>query len=79
MKILKGQLTETRYHWPTVELNKGEQRPLDIEKETVYAENEVTYMSDKLGLHKISNKDPHDYAVSLHCMSPISPIIDSIN
>jgi cysteine dioxygenase len=24
-------------------------------------------MSDKLGLHRISNPDPKEYAVSLHC------------
>lgn len=67
MKILKGSLKETRYSWPTIELNNGELRPLQVDKETLYAENEVTYMSDKLGLHKISNPDPDDFAVSLHC------------
>lgn len=25
-------------------------------------------MSDKLGLHRISNPDPHDFAISLHRM-----------
>lgn len=67
MKILKGKLKETRYLWPTVQLNQDEKCPLRIEKETVFQTNEVTYMSDKLGLHKISNPDPHEYAVSLHC------------
>lgn len=67
MKILKGQLKETRYLWPTVQLNNGDRNPLQIEAEKTYGENEVTYMSDKLGLHKISNPDPEDYAVSLHC------------
>jgi hypothetical protein len=27
----------------------------------------VTYMSDKLGLHRISNPDKDGFAVSLHC------------
>jgi cysteine dioxygenase len=69
MKILKGELKETRYAWPTVQLNNDEKRPLEIERETVYARDEVTYMSDKLGLHKISNLDPDNYAISLHCTS----------
>lgn len=68
MKILKGQLKETRYAWPTVELNKGDSCPLGITKETIFSENEVTYMSDKLGLHKITNVDPDAFAISLHRM-----------
>jgi hypothetical protein len=67
MKILKGQLKETRYAWPTVKLNKGDQCPLETTQETIFSENEVTYMSDKLGLHKITNVDPNDFAISLHC------------
>jgi len=35
-------------------------------KETVYHEGRVTYMADELGLHKISNPDPTNVAVSLH-------------
>ncbi|CAI6333054.1 unnamed protein product [Periconia digitata] len=67
MKILKGKLTETRFEWPTVALNKKELKPLDVISEKTYGQDEVTYMSDKLGLHRISNPDPEDYAVSLHC------------
>jgi cysteine dioxygenase len=69
MKILKGSLTETRYAWPTVDLNKSTDRPLKVLSSKTYKENEVTYMSDKLGLHRISNSDPNNYAVSLHCQS----------
>jgi len=32
----------------------------------MYWENQVTYMADELGLHKISNPDLSDVAVSLH-------------
>jgi cysteine dioxygenase len=67
MKILKGSLTETRYAWPTVDRNNAEDRPLQIMSSKTYQENQVTYMSDKLGLHRISNPDPNEYAVSLHC------------
>lgn len=67
MKILKGSLTETRYAWPTIDRNNAEDRPLQVMSSKTYRENQVTYMSDKLGLHRISNPDPNDYAVSLHC------------
>jgi cysteine dioxygenase len=66
MKILKGSLVETRYAWP---LNQDEDRPLETISNKTYHENEVTYMSDKLGLHRISNPDPLNHAVSLHCKS----------
>ncbi|OJZ83946.1 hypothetical protein ASPFODRAFT_83348 [Aspergillus luchuensis CBS 106.47] len=71
MKILKGSLKETLYAWPDQDkLQNGESSPPQIKKETVYGENQVTYMSDKLGLHRISNPDPNDYAVSLHLYTP---------
>jgi len=66
MKILKGSLTETRYAWPTVDRNNAEDHPLQVLSNKTFEENQVTYMSDKLGLHRISNPDPQDYAVSLH-------------
>ena len=66
MKILKGSLVETRYAWPTIDRNNAEDRPLQTLSSKTYKKDEVTYMSDKLGLHRISNPDLNDYAVSLH-------------
>ncbi|EEH45268.2 cysteine dioxygenase [Paracoccidioides brasiliensis Pb18] len=69
--ILKGSLRETQYAWPEEDkLRKGEPSPLTVTKETLFWENEVTYMSDKLGLHKISNPDPENFAISLHLYIP---------
>jgi predicted metal-dependent enzyme (double-stranded beta helix superfamily) len=62
MKILKGSLTETRYAFP----QQGHDHPLNIISETTHSENEVVYMADELGLHRMSNKGG-DFAVSLHC------------
>lgn len=69
MKILKGSLTETRYAWPTIDLNNSEDRHMQVISEKTYKTDQVTYMSDKLGLHRISNPDKENYAVSLHCKS----------
>ena len=69
MKILQGSLTETRYAWPTVDLNNSEDRHMQVISEKTYQADQVTYMSDKLGLHRISNPDQENYAVSLHCKS----------
>ncbi|RAO64342.1 uncharacterized protein BHQ10_000354 [Talaromyces amestolkiae] len=68
MKILKGSLKETLFSWP--EKGQAPNAPLQITKETVYGENQVTYMSDKLGLHRISNMDPNNVAISLHLYTP---------
>ncbi|MCJ1244183.1 Cysteine dioxygenase [Trapelia coarctata] len=71
MKVLQGSLRETLYDWPGIEgMTDGQSSPLLKKKETIYEENEVTYMSDKLGLHKISNPDPKKVAVSLHLYTP---------
>lgn len=66
MKVLKGTLRETRFSYPDPEVPNAGPRVI---KETTYKENEVTYMADELGLHKISNLDPEQLAVSLHCKS----------
>jgi cysteine dioxygenase len=65
MKVLKGTLRETRYSFP--DQDSASSVPAII-KETTYKENEVTYMSDELGLHKISNPNLERMAVSLHRM-----------
>lgn len=61
MKALKGSLKETRFGSPRNNVTAPR-----VIKETIFGENEVTYMSDDLGLHKISNPDPENVAVSLH-------------
>ncbi|KAF7592568.1 hypothetical protein BBP40_012728 [Aspergillus hancockii] len=71
MKVLKGSLRETLYSWPNQnKIEHGQLSPPQIRRETTYSENQVTYMSDKLGLHKISNSDPDNIAVSLHLYTP---------
>jgi len=71
MKVLKGSLKETLYLWPDRNvINSGKLSPLVTKKETIYFENQVTYMSDDLGLHRITNVDPDNYAVSLHLYTP---------
>ncbi|KAL7628069.1 hypothetical protein AAE478_002265 [Parahypoxylon ruwenzoriense] len=65
MKILRGDITETRYDFP----EGDEQKPMRLKSEKVHNENAVAYMADELGLHRVSNKGS-DYAVSLHLYTP---------
>ncbi|KAL4927949.1 putative cysteine dioxygenase Cdo1 [Aspergillus undulatus] len=71
MKILKGTLQETLYTWPDQDkVEHGQSSPPEVTKVTTYGENQVTYMSDKLGLHKIHNPNPNEMAISLHLYTP---------
>ncbi|KAK5998420.1 Cysteine dioxygenase [Cladobotryum mycophilum] len=66
MKILKGNLTETRYDFP----QEGEpEGPMKVISEKKYKENAVAYMADELGLHRVTNQGS-DFAVSLHLYTP---------
>ena len=64
MKILKGEITETRYDFP----DGDKAQPMRVKQEQVYKANQTAYMADELGLHRVSNQGS-DFAVSLHCRS----------
>ncbi|KAK9355313.1 RmlC-like cupin domain-containing protein [Lipomyces doorenjongii] len=65
MKILQGELVESIYKWP-----EGDKpRRMHVERREEYHENDVTYMHDKIGLHRISNETQKP-AVSLHLYTP---------
>ncbi|CAK7239538.1 MAG: hypothetical protein STHCBS139747_000969 [Sporothrix thermara] len=68
MKILRGDLTETRYAFPEKNAD-GSPQPMAVTSEKTYHENAVAYMADELGVHKMSNKGS-DFAVSLHLYTP---------
>jgi len=70
MKVLYGTLKETLYAWPDALDRSGRtSSPPEVKRETVLRENDVTYMSDALGLHRVGNPDSQQLAVSLHCES----------
>jgi len=65
VKVLAGQLTETRFAWP-----KGGDGPLVETQRKTFPTNGVTYMSDDLGLHRMENGSHVDDCVSLHLYIP---------
>jgi hypothetical protein len=67
MKILRGNLTETRYAFPEGEEEEGQ--PMRVTSEKMHKENEVAYMADELGVHRVWNQGS-DFAVSLHLYTP---------
>ncbi|XP_013097320.1 cysteine dioxygenase type 1 isoform X2 [Stomoxys calcitrans] len=82
MKMLKGELMETRYSWPESttakdhleNLKEGEEfeyhDALQVLGKTTMGVNEVAYINDNLGLHRVENPSHSDTAVSLHLYCP---------
>lgn len=59
LKVLKGSLQESLYDWN-----------VNLSRKSIFEENQVTYMHDKIGLHSIDNPSSTDFSVSLHLYSP---------
>ncbi|KAL3494671.1 RmlC-like cupin domain-containing protein [Aspergillus germanicus] len=68
MKVLAGNLTETVYYAP--EKGSDGSKPLEIKSETTHFTNDVTYIADDIGLHRVHNPHPTKVAVSLHLYTP---------
>lgn len=58
LKVIEGSLKETLYDQ---QINK--------KKETIFNKEEVNYIDNKMGYHKITNLN-NDYSYSLHLYSP---------
>ncbi|KAL6723111.1 hypothetical protein Aduo_018149 [Ancylostoma duodenale] len=67
VKILDGSLLETKYEWPDDNDHEAPLRKIETNR---FDENGVSYMSDKLGLHRMENPSHSDGAVSLHLYIP---------
>lgn len=64
MKILAGSLTETVYQ--PHDNPASQSQPLREKSVRTFGVNEVTYISDQIGLHRVANPSPNNVAVSLH-------------
>ncbi|XP_065883820.1 cysteine dioxygenase type 1-like [Dysidea avara] len=67
MKMLQGSLKETQYHWPN---NNKRNIPLDEKFATHHNIDDVTYINDSIGLHRVENSSHTEGAISLHLYSP---------
>lgn len=71
MKVLQGSLKETQYNWPKCPvIEESQHAPLQVKGSRLLMRNDVTYISDKHGLHKLLNPDGEEYAVTLHLYAP---------
>nr|ACO15183.1 Cysteine dioxygenase type 1 [Caligus clemensi] len=70
LKVLDGSLSEILYESPE-NLSHGPEKIDIIEtKRQDCKTNDVTYINDDIGLHRMANPSHSDYAVTLHIYSP---------
>uniref|UniRef100_A0A1I7WTN2 Cysteine dioxygenase n=1 Tax=Heterorhabditis bacteriophora TaxID=37862 RepID=A0A1I7WTN2_HETBA len=67
VKVLEGELLETKFAFPDDEDSIEALKKID---ESRFGLNEVTYMSDQIGLHRMENPSHSENAVSLHLYCP---------
>ncbi|XP_075219668.1 cysteine dioxygenase type 1 [Lycorma delicatula] len=73
MKMLHGELTEIRFAWPNedkkTELPEDDKSLKELSR-TCLPTNDVCYINDSLGLHRVENVSHSNTAVSLHLYCP---------
>ncbi|XP_046857591.1 cysteine dioxygenase type 1-like [Xenia sp. Carnegie-2017] len=67
MKIMEGQLKETLYSWPQ---NNDVEESLNVQECNYFKKDEVAYICDQIGLHRVENESHSNVAASLHLYSP---------
>ncbi|RTG88746.1 cysteine dioxygenase, partial [Schistosoma bovis] len=84
VKIIKGQIKETIYEWPkhfnpknSYNSTNETDSPLVVKSVTVMNPGEVTYMHDKIGIHRLQNSSKTETAITLHLYCP--PYTESMN
>eukprot|EP01040_Poterioochromonas_malhamensis_P012932 gene12932-14171_t len=69
VKTLRGGVKESRYHMEEVEENGEKTKVMKFDFETVTSANEVNYMDNYLGYHKIGCAT-EELAITLHLYTP---------
>ncbi|XP_055334048.1 leucine-rich repeat-containing protein 58-like [Paramacrobiotus metropolitanus] len=67
VKVLDGQVMETMYQWPDSE---DDEQPMRVFKKGSLFTNEVTYINDTIGLHRMENPSHTEGLVTLHVYIP---------
>ncbi|KAF7634539.1 Cysteine dioxygenase [Meloidogyne graminicola] len=67
VKVLQGNLLETRFELP---IEEQSEKPLIESGTQLYKLNGVSYISDKIGLHRMENPSHSDSAITLHLYIP---------
>ena len=69
MKCLDGELTETKFKWPENTEEQCEKEMIETAKTTM-KKDQVCYINDSIGLHRVENVSHSKAAISLHVYIP---------
>jgi cysteine dioxygenase len=64
MKVLQGQIQECRYR------PDGDSQRLVVTQDTTQTLDDIVYIEDSMGFHKVGNPHPTETAYTLHLYSP---------
>jgi len=67
LKVLSGGIREEIFEWP--DESAGEEE-MHMTRKMVYNKNQVTYINDSIGLHRMENPSHCEKGVTLHLYSP---------
>jgi len=67
LKVLDGTLKETLFNWPS---ESEPEKPLEVKNVGYVKRDEVAYINDTIGLHRMENESHSDTACSLHLYCP---------
>lgn len=68
LKVLNGQVQEEIFDWP--DESSDTELEMNMLKQMVFEKNQVTYINDTIGLHRMENPSHCAKAVTLHLYSP---------
>ncbi|GAU91838.1 hypothetical protein RvY_04017 [Ramazzottius varieornatus] len=67
VKVMDGQILESMYAWPE---DDNEEAPMRMLKKTSVNVDEVSYINDSIGLHRMENPSHTEPTVTLHVYIP---------
>lgn len=70
VKVLSGQLREQQVPYPKQPDNMSQQPKVHTCDDRVLSADEVTYIDDSIGLHKVTNMSKTKPAITLHVYMP---------
>lgn len=76
LKVLDGRLKETQFAWPS---ESEPEKSLEPTGSRLYKTNEVNYINDSIGLHRVENVSHSDTAASLHVYIPAFDMCQSFD
>lgn len=67
LKVLSGKIREEIFEWPE---QSAPEQEMCMKRQSEFSKNQVTYINDSIGLHRMENPSHCEKAITLHLYSP---------